>query len=250
MASDPHASRRPLAALAAAAGTGLAAYTFLLRPALLRWGATDAECREPLPGDDLVPEPMHHGTQAVTIRAPAGRVWPWLAQIGQDRGGFYSYDWLENLGGCELRSADRIVPEWQAVAVGDLVALHPCGLALPVLAAEPERLLLLGGPTVAWQADHPLGATAGSWAFVLRPVDASTTRLVCRARWNRRATPLHWLGHRAFLEAAHSVMQRKMLLGIRARAERFLDTPEGSEKTVNQGTYPAQSVSKFMAGDP
>ena len=102
-----------------------AAYILLARPRQLRWGATDQESDEPLPGDDLIADPDLTATRAITIRASADQVWPWIAQLGQGRGGFYSYDFLENLVGCNIHSADRIVPEWQDVEVGDEVKLAP-----------------------------------------------------------------------------------------------------------------------------
>src|SRR6266545_4849315 len=104
----------------------------------LRWGATDQEVRDPLAGDDLIRNADMVATRAITIHAAADRVWPWIAQLGQGRGGFYSYDWLENLVGCDIHSADRIVREWQDVAVGDEVKLHP-EVGLEVAALEPGR---------------------------------------------------------------------------------------------------------------
>lgn len=105
---------------------GAAATAALLaRPRLLRWGATGQECGEALPGDELIEHADLTATRAITIHAPADDVWPWSAQLGQGRGGFYSYDFLENLVGCDIHSADRIVPEWQDVAVGDAIRLAP-----------------------------------------------------------------------------------------------------------------------------
>ena len=127
-------------------------------------------------------------------------MWPWLAQIGQDRGGFYSYEWLENLAGCRMRNADRIHPEWQHRAVGESVLLHPA-FGLEVARFEPNRALVLDG----W----------GS--FVLEPIDDRRTRLISRSR-----VPRGWaaLTYALLLEIPHFVMQRKMLLGIKERAER------------------------------
>ncbi len=103
-------------------GGALVAYVLLARSRQLRWGATDQEADGPLPGDDLIVNPGLSATRAITVGASADRVWPWIAQLGQGRGGFYSYDFLENLVGCDIHSADRIVPEWQDVAVGDEVS--------------------------------------------------------------------------------------------------------------------------------
>lgn len=188
---------RVLAALGAAAP---AVYPLLVRPWLLRWGATEHEAHQPLPGDDRVPHPWIESTRAVTIDAPSDAVWPWLAQIGQDRGGFYSYEWLENLAGCEMHNADRIHPEWQRRAVGDLVPLHPQA-GLKVTLFEPGRAIGLEG----WGA------------FVLEPIDEQRTRLLARSR-SPRSWPAFVLAPVG--EVPHFIMERKMLLGIKDRAER------------------------------
>jgi hypothetical protein len=91
----------------------------------LRWGATGQEAGEPVPGDDLITDPDLVATRAIAIGAPADQVWPWIAQLGQGRGGFYSYDFLENLAGCDIHSADRIVSEWQDIRIGDQIRLAP-----------------------------------------------------------------------------------------------------------------------------
>jgi len=107
-------------------------YAFALRPWMLRWGTTREEAGRALPGDELVARPRYQQTHAVTIQAPPARVWPWLAQLGQGRGGLYSYDWLENRFGCDLRSADRIRPEWQRLEAGDTVRLVPEDFPAPL----------------------------------------------------------------------------------------------------------------------
>jgi len=188
---------RPLIALGAAAP---ALYLLAVRPWFLRWGATPEEARAALPGDELVPDPAIEATRAITVDAPAEDVWPWLAQIGQDRGGFYSYAWLENLAGCRLRNADRIHPEWQRRDVGETLPLHPAA-GLKVLRFEPGRALAL----------------EGGWAFALAPLDARTTRLYARSRVPRGPGAL---AYGLFVELPHFVMERAMLRGIKARAER------------------------------
>jgi hypothetical protein len=115
----------PVAITALGGAAALAAYAFFIRPWHLRWGATEEELKTRLPGDDLVQHPKLNATHAITINAPVERVWPWLAQIGQKKGGFYSYTRLENLVGCNMRNANRIVPEWQNLKVGDEIWLHP-----------------------------------------------------------------------------------------------------------------------------
>jgi hypothetical protein len=148
----------------AAIGGAAAAYILLARPRQLRWGATGQESVEPLPGDDLIVNADLTATRAITVRASADQVWPWVAQLGQGRGGFYSYDFLENLVGCDIHSADRIVPEWQDVGVGDEVKLHP-EVALAVAALEPGRSLVVRGGVPIGNTPPPYDFT---WAFVLR----------------------------------------------------------------------------------
>jgi hypothetical protein len=186
----------------AAAGIGsamLAAYLAVARPWLRTWGATAEEAGNPLPGDDLMPNPGAQSTRAVTVDAPVADVWPWLAQIGQDRAGFYSYEWLENLAGCRMHNARELHPEWQSRTVGETVYLHP-RLGLPVARFEPGRMLALQ-----------------DWgAFVVAPAGAGHTRLIARGRTQRgAATILNAL----LMEVPHFVMERKMLLGIKRRAE-------------------------------
>jgi hypothetical protein len=203
----------------AAIGGAAAAYILLARPRHLRWGTTDQESDEPLPGDDLIQSPNLAATRAVTIRASADQVWPWIAQLGQGRGGFYSYDFLENLVGCDIHSADRIVPEWQDVGVGDEVKLHP-EVALAVAALEPGRSLVLRGGVPMGNTPPPYDFT---WAFVLRERPDRTTRLLVRERYayTRRWAPLVVEP----VEAVSFVMSQKMLRGIRDRAERTTGRP-------------------------
>jgi hypothetical protein len=198
----------------AAIGGAAVAYTLLARPPLLRWGATDQEANSSLPGDELIANADLTATRAITIRASAEQVWPWLAQLGQGRGGFYSYDSLENLVGCDIHSADRIVPEWQDVAVGDKVRFAP-EVGLDVAVLERGRSLVLRGGV-------PIGNTAPpydfTWAFALRDKPDETTRLLVRERYayTRPWAPLLVEP----TEAVSFVMSQKMLRGIKDRAER------------------------------
>lgn len=194
-------ARGRLPSIRATAGTAaLVVYALEVRPWLRDWGATLEERYRPLPGDELVPDPGLQTTRAVTIDAAVGEVWPWLAQIGQDRGGFYSYEWLENLAGCRMRNADRIHPEWQDREPGETVLLHPA-TGLKLARFEPNRVLALEG----WGA------------FVLEPVDERRTRLIVRGRTRRGVASA---AYALLIEIPHFVMERKMLLGIKARAER------------------------------
>ena len=197
----------------------LAAYALLIRPWHLGWGSTDAEREEPLPGDDLVPHPKHTATHAITIKATVADVWPWLVQIGQTRGGFYSYTSLENLVGCHMHNADQIVPQWQSLRVGDVVWLHPKAPPLPVAIVDPYRAIVLGGTADEQEANGATNIASGTWGFFLKEIDENTTRLLIRIRWDRNPGLLNWLSTYLLLEPAHFVMERKMLLGIKHRAE-------------------------------
>jgi hypothetical protein len=190
------------------------AYILLARPQQLRWGTIDQEPNEPLPGDDLIPNPNLVATRAINVRASAEQVWPWIVQLGQGRGGFYSYDFLENLVGCDIHSADRIVTEWQDAGVGHEVKLHP-EVALAVAALEPGRSFVLRGGVPMGSTPSPFDNT---WAFVLRERPDGTTRLLVRERYAylRPWAPLI-VEPTAVLAF---VMSERMLRGIRDRAER------------------------------
>jgi hypothetical protein len=177
-------------------------------------GATGWESDGRLIGDDLIARPDLMATRAITIRAPADQVWPWIAQLGQGRGGFYSYDFLENVVGCQIHSADRVVPDWQDVRVGDAVRLAP-QVSLVVARVQPGRSLVLRGGVPLGRIAPPYDFT---WTFTLRDGRDSTTRLLVRERyayakpWARLVVEL--------VNPVSFVMTRKMLRGIRDRAER------------------------------
>ena len=196
--------RRPAAPAVLGAGA-LAVYVLAIRPRIRNWGATPEETRMPLPGDELEPDPGMQTTRAVTIAAPVDDVWPWLAQIGQERGGFYSYEWLENLAGCEMRNAGEIHPEWQRREAGEKIMLHPAA-ALEVTLFEPGRVFGIEG----WGV------------FVLEPVGEGDTRFLARGRIPRRPAAM---AYAALLEIPHFLMERRMLLGIKQRAEGRVAAP-------------------------
>ncbi len=195
---------------AVAVGVGKA----VLRPRLAHWGATDGEARGGLPGDGFVGHADVSTTRAITVHAPAPAVWPWIAQIGQGRGGFYSYDAVENLLGLDIHSAERILPEHQSVGVGTTIRLA-AEVPLTVVLARPDRALVLQGSVPMGQAPAPYDFT---WAFVLNAGPGGTTRLVIRERYGFR----RWWARLLVepLTVVSFVMTRKMLRGIRDRAER------------------------------
>jgi Zinc-binding dehydrogenase len=204
----------------ALSGAAAGLYLLAVRPWHLRWGATGAEVSTELPGDALVPHAKLVSTRAITIHARAHEIWPWLLQIGEGRGGIYSYTWLENLVGCQMQNADRIVPELQHLEVGDTIWLarswnERFGVPSYLVVAEidPGRALVLRN------SDVPGSGDAFSWAFVLRKQDEESTRLIVRSRSVWGAGVGSVLLGRVMGEPAHFVMERAMMLGIKHRAE-------------------------------
>src|SRR6476620_7267155 len=195
----------------------------VLRHRYLKWGATSREQAQPLVGDDLLPAVDLSATRAITVDAPADAVWPWLVQLGQGRGGFYSYDWLENLDAhIDIHNADQIVPEWQHFAVGSQVRLAP-ELPLQVAVVDVGRALVLRGNVPMGQVTSPYDFT---WAVVLQPQPDGTTRLVVRERY---AYTRRWAA--LIVQPAQLVsclMSPEMLRGIKTRAERTLPAPNGA----------------------
>jgi hypothetical protein len=184
----------------------VALYVTLLRRRILTWGATEAEASERLPGDELLEDADGVATRAIDINAPASAVWPWLAQMGPSpRGGAYTYDWIENLLGLNMHSADRVLPEFQDPRVGDTIAYGPHRMCLERV--EPEHVL-------TWRT----GDGSWVWSFVLREHNGGT-RLISRNRF-RLARLIDRIGMLP-MEPGSLVMERKMLLGIKHRAERF-----------------------------
>lgn len=208
--------------LLGAAGVGsVVAWRQLVTPWHQRWGATDDEVHMPLPGDELVAEPADQATRAISIEAPPEAVWPWIVQIGADRGGFYSYEWLENLFGLDIHNADAIVPEWQHREVGDLVFADAKGSGgWYVMQVVPdEALVLLVGDV---KADRPLRRDEGLkweflWTFAVRPAHGGMSRLLVRERtgFGSRLTKIAMspMGVVSFL------MTQKTLREVKARAE-------------------------------
>ena len=192
-------------------GALAALYAGLLRRRILTWGATDAEARSRLPGDELLEEADGVATRAISVEAPASAVWPWLAQIGPSpRGGAYTYDWIENLLGLDMHSADRVLPEFQHPEVGDTLGYGANRMRAEVV--EPEHAL-------AWRSEDGNWV----WSFVLQERDGHT-RLISRNRF-RLPTPASRVGMLP-MEPASLVMERKMLLGIKQRAERLARSAE------------------------
>jgi hypothetical protein len=188
----------------------------VVRPWYLRWGASEDEVRKPLPGDELVPDPKIQSTRAVTIDAPVEDVWPWLVQLGYGRGGFYSYDIFENAFTrafgmhAHYRSLDRIVPELQGLHEGDFIASAPLDWKGGKYAAK------MGWTVARFEPPHLM--VLRNWgAFILDPLPGERTRFIVRTRGGRTWKDI--LGNVAW-ELPHFIMERRMLLGIKQRAER------------------------------
>lgn len=230
----------------ATTAAGLAAYRFVVQPWHQTWGATRPEVDRRLPGDEFVKDPSYETTRAITIGAPPVEVWPWIVQLGQDRAGFYSYDWLENLFGLDIHNADHIVPEWQELHAGDIVRLGPPdkydGAArVRVLEIERNRTLVLG-PVDETEEDRKMTehTGGGTWAFLLEPTEEGTTRLIVRTRshpWKAPRTAFY------LYDPAHFIMERKMLLGIKERAESARQVP------VREWPEREAEAAKPVAGD-
>ena len=201
---------KTVATAALAAAGGAVAYPVFFRRRCLNWGATSDEASGKLPGDDLLPDADLVSTRAVTIEAPPGAIWPWLVQMGSGRGGAYTYDWIENLLGLDMHSADAILPQFQDLEVGDELPLGPSRPVMRVEVCDPERALVVRIADGNWV-----------WIFALATEDGRT-RLISR---NRITTPAAPPPARVFnllvMEPGSLIMERKMLLGIKRRAERL-----------------------------
>lgn len=199
-----------LARIALALAVALIAFLGIYRPLSLRWGATDAEVAQAMPGDDLNPNPVFDATRAVTIDAPADQVWPWIVQIGYGRAGWYGLDYIDNGG---VPSARTIIPSLQSLQVGDRLPIFP---ATPpyvpevyhtVAAIDPGRYLLTRG------------FDGTTWLWALAPLDGTHTRLL----WRMRSAPYAWaspfIAAQLFTELVDYVAVSENMLGIKERVE-------------------------------
>lgn len=243
--------RRPrkLAVLVVGGATVIA--TLVAARVMRRWynrdGATAEELARPLPGDDLVPNPKLGYTRAITIQAPPDDVWPWLVQIGQGRGGFYSHDTIENLIGCDIHSTDEILAEHQHLDVGDIIRSgpdsYPCWVVMNIEA--PHRLVLHGAgtpndveiPDIVDEAP-PKGYAASTWQWILEPTaDGARTRLLVRQRCTYSpAQAILW----HIVEPLNYIMERRMLRGIKARAERHTRSARRNDPASRSAMFPLE----------
>lgn len=212
--------RTALAAISAVVGF-VALYRAHLRPWIHTWGARPDEIRATLPGDELVSAAAARTTRAVSVEATPAEIWPWLAQIGEDRGGFYSYSLLERAVGADVHNARVIHPEWQHLKVGDTIWLarrYGPKARLIVAAVQSGSHLVLVSPADSSRIQRSEKAT-GCWSFILRR-EIGVTRLLARGSGG-------FVG-KWWFDLPHFVMEQKMLRGLARRARRGgLTTAQG-----------------------
>jgi hypothetical protein len=196
-------------------------FATFVRPWMLQWGATDVEALMPLPGDEIIPNAVHQETRAITIHASADRVWPWLAQLGQDRGGFYSFDLLENIVGSEMPTVDVPRPDKQTWQLGDKLWMYPSdkagGAGFATLRSYiPGRVLGFGTRASGTALSEPEN---GSWTFALVALGDSATRLLVRGRLAPGRSVAGRVFDSAIFDPAHFVMERRTMISLAQLAE-------------------------------
>ena len=221
------------AALILAATAVFAVFLAWERPWFLHWGAAPFEVDKTFAGDDLIPGAAEAVTRGITIQTNPDRVWPWVAQLGQDRGGFYSYEVLEDAVGCQMPRATTILPWAQQWERGDKLWMYPPDKLAGVggarlVAHEPGRHLVFAVRQIGTRLEDP---EDGIWGFHLYPVGPNTTRLVARGSGKEPSGALARLVGLGFLDPAHYVMERRMLLNI---------------KTLAEGGMPSRRTDEFM----
>ena len=203
-------------------------YWFPIRRWMNRWGATPADLACEMAGDSLLGGQTYSGTMAVIVNAKPEQIWPWLVQIGYRRGGLYSYDWLDRLFGyLDQPSATRVLPEFQHLSVGDTIPVGR-GPNWPVAVVEPNRALVLDM--------RNMGGLDWVWQFGLYPVDETRTRLVSRSRV--RTQPVWARLFTYVIEPAGFLMTRRMLLGIKQRAEALAATRASDPRSPRSAALP------------
>jgi len=191
------------------------------RKYMITWGTAQDDLTQPYSADTLIDNVVTVSTRKILIKTTPEKIWPWLVQMGQGRGGFYSYDWLENLFGLNIHNSDTIVPEYQTLKTGDLIPFWD-GAGINVLRIEPLKTLVLGGSLkpdkgVTYQSEKSVG---GTWSFHLSPESADTTHLIIRTRIEKfKPALLCFLLARLLIEPIHFIMERKMMVGIKKRSE-------------------------------
>ena len=209
--------------LAALEGASLIVWNLIATPFIgrkrLRWGTVGTEASGSLPGDGIVPEPKWSYTLGVDNDASPDEVWPWIAQLGQGRGGFYTYQTLENMAGCRITNTTEILPDQQHPAVGEDIYLHPTAPPMRIETVDPPNALVLLGSPVDVGTEESWGVS--TWQFAVNPGPDGGSRLLTRGRYDY--TP-DWKSRLSFgrfpIEVITFVMSRKMMLEIKRLAER------------------------------
>lgn len=209
--------------LAAFEGAALIFWHLIATPFIgrrrLHWGTVGTEASDPLPGDELVPEPKWSYTLGVSIDASPEEIWPWIAQVGQGRGGFYSYETLENLVGCKIINTTEILPDLQHPAFGEDIYLHPTAPPMQIEIVDPPNALVLLGSPADIGAEESWGMS--TWQFIVKSGADGDSRLLTRGRSDYTSD---WKSRLAFgrfpIEVITFVMSRKMMLEIKRLAER------------------------------
>ena len=220
------ARSRGVGVLAALEGAALILWNLIATPIIgrrrLRWGTVGTEATDSLPGDEYVPEPKWTYTLGMAVDAPPKNVWPWIAQLGQARGGFYTYQTLENMAGCGITNTTEILPDHQHPAVGEDIYLHPTAPPMRIEIIDPPNALVLFGSPADIGAEESWGMS--TWQFAINPSHDGGSRLLTRGRFYY--TP-DWKSRLAFgrfpIEAITFVMSRKMMLEIKRLAERHTE---------------------------
>jgi hypothetical protein len=212
-------------------GGALTSYHVIMRPKMLKRGATAEEVDSVLPGDEITPPNPFRSTMATTLEATPAEIWPWLVQVGWQRGAFYSYNKIEGLLGMDLKNANRIHQEWQGLKVGDVMWMsHPrLKYLFPVtkaLTIDPFKTLVFAiyGP------EGPNSTPSGAWSFILEPIDDHTTRLIARFQVSTPSFVGKMLFY-GFMEPAHFLMQKGMFKGLKERLAHNKGEPSEKNKT-------------------
>ncbi len=209
--------------LAALEGVALIVWNLVATPFIgrrrLRWGTVGTEATDSVPGDELVPEPKWSYTLGIAVDASPEDVWPWIAQVGQGRGGFYTYQSLEDMVGCRITNATEILAEHQHPVVGEDIYLHPTAPPMRIEIVDPPNALVLFGSPADTGAEESWGVS--TWQFAVKPGPGGGSRLLTRGRYDYTSDRKSRLAFGRFpIEVITFVMSRKMMLEIKRLAER------------------------------
>jgi hypothetical protein len=240
-----HDSLRDVAeGVVGAGGMLLALATPMLRRYRSHWGVEEDVAAREYPGDELIPTPQWQWTHGVEIDAPPDEVWPWVAQLGQDRGGFYSYQFLENLAGCDIQNAGRVHPEWGELVPGrSELKLHSRIPGIPIVGVESGRWLLAHGRMELRTGKEAQPAAPReeefvdvTWLFFIEPLDGGRrSRFISRFRSHHGdALATRLLYGPALVEPVGFVMDRRMLLGVKQHVEQARRRVEAGQRWIDQ----------------